>query len=274
MLWRFARDTPGMATQLGLCWSCHAALADTSAEHCPGCGADVNGPVDWAVEPEESPDEAGSPEAAEELVLLEGTPGGSLPSPPGAAPRRGGGTPLSAPGRPLALMIVLVGAAVCVGTFWSVFEIVRGQQDRAEPADAVVPSEPASPRRQGVGAPGSPAEAPAGALPGELFPRVPFESPTTRPGPPEVTTAPADADGLSPEQLTAQRRRGRTLLAEARRLHAAGDLLGAQALLLELLNRLDARAWPEGAEQELRRIQAALAAAATSAPAFFDTERK
>ncbi len=41
-LWRFAADTPLVATQFGRCWSCHEQLPDKNARRCPHCGLSLN----------------------------------------------------------------------------------------------------------------------------------------------------------------------------------------------------------------------------------------
>jgi hypothetical protein len=74
-VWQYAKDTPSVATLLGLCWSCHCRLLDGRATHCPRCEVELNGPLDW---PPTEEDKAGAEQPiaalpAEEDLLASGT---------------------------------------------------------------------------------------------------------------------------------------------------------------------------------------------------------
>jgi len=91
--WRFAGQSPSVATRLGLCWSCQSPLPPVrTASVCEQCGAALNGPVNW-------PDELDVAPAAP-VSSADEEPARAIPTARGVRAARGGGNgkaPLVAP---------------------------------------------------------------------------------------------------------------------------------------------------------------------------------
>jgi hypothetical protein len=285
-LWRLARDAPAVATQLGMCWSCHAALADLSQARCDRCGATTNRPVSWAepqaapAAPDDEPDEA-------IMDLIRSAP----------APRGAGTAPA---GRRTASRLVTVGgtffliAAMCALVFYLGMETYgrfRGE-GRGGAAGAGRPATP--PPWEGAVSARPEESAPAGAAP-EMFPKVlPYREVATRPAmtpappvepaPPAPAAAPPTAtapDTLplpappvapppttrrqpavrpqapprEPPELARQRQSAADLYRQALNARDQGDLTRAQIILMGMLNNHERSVWPEGAEETLKAIQ-------------------
>ncbi len=262
-LWRLARETPSVATRLGTCWSCQAALADRSAQRCPQCGCVLNGPLDDVPAEPRRQGAAGefpSPSAIDDLIHAASPAGPGVSVPGNGQDRR---RPVLRVGGPAATLALLLGAAACAGIFWWVFR-VAGDYARTRTGAGAADAAPEQPGRppDAAGRSASPQ-----LLPGEPFPeQAPMESPA------EAPAATRESRTLSPEQLDRQRRDATALFEKSRALESQGQLAAAQAALLELLNRCDPDAWPEGASAALERINKALNVGTGSRPSFFGAE--
>lgn len=279
-LWRYAADTPAVATELGLCWSCQVALPDKTASRCPRCGLPLNSL------PGMEEEAAGGRESSEHAA-----PGGRRPPPPPPLPvaqiaddrpavpdyLKPAGPPAELVAPPatqqeakkqestasavFTVLFIVVAAVLAVAVALAVIDRLKakagvrvndpypGAGRVASPSDNVAqaadsPSHVAQPPSTG-----SPARVERAAFTPSA---VAAMSAGQTASAPTSTSAPAN---LTPEEAAHQKQQCADVLAKARQTAAAGDLRAAEKLLVEMLNTHFQDVWPEGAVDLLKQVQ-------------------
>jgi len=296
-LWRFARDTPSVATELGMCWSCHVSLPDRTATFCSGCGQALNGPVEASSHSAESP--PGGGDRIDDLAeVISARPGRPRPAAATSPEKKRRVVPTS--------LAVLVFVTVCIaitwGTYWLMF---RHGKSGLPPGDLAE----RSPQPHGPTAPGI-ATQPAvtartltsiqnmlnlagqaergGDLPvAQIIIVRMFKAHNYRAWPAEALTkletlharfraSPPARSEPSPEKIAAQREAALAALKQAEAHESKGELESARKLLVDTLNACHPRAWPAGCVNRLCRIHAKLRGAdvqpGARTPSFFGVE--
>jgi cytochrome c553 len=278
-LWRYAQDTPIVASRLGLCWSCHEELEDRSAEQCPKCRVPLNRLTDTSgllaamLSQPAAGQEAGGeqPEAAADEAIDE--------TPLRQAARRfeSGWVEMAGSSQIRRLAGVLLIGLACVIAFFLAMGYGRDLRQSSIPPAAETPVALTPPvsvppvRETPVATPtptpaARPAVAPASTPPatpepaspavevkvspnatGELFPEK------TPAAPAVVASAPAVPKVIS--EAERQRRSAVAMANFAQDAAQRGDLAGAVKILSAVTKRYDKSLWPPGVEEQLQQFQ-------------------
>jgi hypothetical protein len=224
-LWRIAADTPSVATLLGLCWSCHAALTAPSAL-CPQCKAVLDAahdPADGAhaadgaaipatvaaaparagvakliVLTDDAPD--AHPEAAEAHADVSGPMSDLISAATAGPPTRR--LPYRRGNMMYTVLVLAVVACLIAPILWTTAHLflpaLTGNQashgdpvllpkDSSAPKDSTTPQDLPTPSRRTVDLTGN-----SGPVPGELYPKTrPQPAPAATPQPTATVAEPA-----------------------------------------------------------------------------------
>lgn len=273
--WKLARQAPSVATQLGLCWSCQAPLADAAVTTCDRCGVATNGPAEWPADAKGGA--AWAQEADDVATDLLRAMADAQRSTPAYTPAVAQSQAASGTSK-----LVIGGVIVVV----AVVAILAAMMMLAENSDGSRKRNTDSSQPPSQTGPGQDSQ-PPGPKP-DMFPRVrpyrelpatqqaaagakpqPPVSPPSTPAPaPDTTPAVSEPEEpvVSAVDMERQIRRQKAAdaYALARRAISDDDLRQAERILVELFNGYRREEWPAGAEATLKQVQARIAASRPS----------
>ncbi len=282
-LWRYAQDTPIVATALGMCWACHEEIGEPQAQQCPTCNTPLNRLTDTsgllAAMLSHGPTTAG--EEGEQAAEPDADKTDNTPLRQAARRFEGGFVEIAGSSQIRRLAGVLLIALACVTAFFLAMGYGRDlrQSNIPLPAPAAelpaipAPVEPA-PNETPVAVPEVPEAAPTNppaavepATPsaevavspnttGELFPEKTPAAPavTTSAPTPAAKPAPAGAKVVL-DEAERQRRSAVAMLSLAEDAAQRGDVAGAAKLLAATTVHYDPAVLPAGLPGRLQAFQ-------------------
>lgn len=301
-LWRFAADTPLVATQFGRCWSCHQQLPDINARHCPHCGLSVNhlpgqssrhrdkgdtqvAPATATLKPDRPPvPDYLRPAAASARPAVPAVPEYLRDTNPVLAEETSDvPQPQLAEQSKLSVGTVLLVAVLAALAAILIMGLMR-LRPRSTPPPRRESPPPALPERSSAAPamfyplayrPSLAVNLPTRAIPATALGVMPSSQPARSPAASRpAASQPATASGipatsnLPPVEFARQKELCAALLAQARRHVAAGEAKSAEKLLVDMLNSHAQDLWPVGAVDLLKTLQGG----ATSQPVGAGTE--